>query len=318
MNKTFILGAALFLSQKTLAAINKDVFNFAKPKSIVVAVIDTGADIEHDDLKNFIWTNEGETGLDIYGNNKETNQIDDDGNGFADDVHGWNFINNTNDVSDQVGHGTHVSGIIKKEYLSHTTSRTYSPSVRLMILKYFNPKAKAEDNLVNSINAIKYANKMRAQVINYSGGGAGSDVREQKAIEQSAKQNIVFVAAAGNNKSNTDVEKYYPANYSLMNIISVAAANNHGDLVGFSNYGSRIDIAAPGNEIYSALPNKKYGLMSGTSQATAFVTGIVASLIANRITRPEHIRTALKTSGTLNRALKGKIRTQTALLADVD
>lgn len=318
MKKKFILGAVFFLTPKNYAAIDRLHLRIYQPKNIIVAVIDTGADIKHTDLKNFIWTNEGETGIDRFGNDKQINGIDDDGNGFADDVHGWNFITNTNDVADDVGHGTHVSGIIKNEFLKHSSTSTSAPSVRLMILKYFDPKGKNETNLMNSTRAIEYANKMKARIINYSGGGSDAYDKELLAIQQSARQNILFVAAAGNNNSNTDVEKYYPANYSLKNIISVAATNNHGELVPFSNYGSTIDIAAPGKSIYSTLPNKSYGFMSGTSQATALVSGLAASLLAYESYSPQKLLAELKSLGHFNKTLKGKTKTQTALVSEID
>jgi subtilisin family serine protease len=316
MNKTFILGAALLFAQKNQAAINKDVLKIYQPQEIVVAVIDSGADLTHNELKDFIWTNEGESGKDKFGNDKEINGIDDDDNGFVDDVHGWNFIKNNNDVSDQAGHGTHVSGIIKNEFNRRTSTSTSPHSVRLMILKYFDPDGKSKDNLLNSTKAIEYANRMKAHVINYSGGGADTSARERLAIQQSAKQNILFIAAAGNKRSNTDIEKYYPANYPIGNIISVAATNNQGKLVSFSNFGSGIDIAAPGQLIYSSLPNKQYGFMSGTSQATAYVSGVVASLLAVHFMPPQDVLLQLKKLGTFNETLKGKTKTQLALIAD--
>lgn len=314
MKKTFIMGAVFFLTQKNFAAINKDILKIYKPKDIVVAVIDTGADINHEDLKKFIWTNEGETGLDQFGRDKETNQIDDDGNGFADDVHGWNFISNNNKVTDDQGHGTHISGIIKNEFIRHTANTTFAPSIRLMILKYFDPNAKNEDNLINSTRAIQYANKMKAQVINYSGGGGEPYAQELIAIKASAQQDILFVAAAGNNNSNMDVQKYYPASYGLGNIISVAATNNHGDFVPFSNYGGSVDVAAPGKSIYSTLPNKGYGFMSGTSQSTAFVSGLAASRLAAHHTTPQKLIKELRNLGTFNKTLIGKTKSQMALI----
>jgi len=318
MNKTFILGAAFFFAQKNYAAIDKESLKIYQPKNnVVVAVIDTGADTNHTELKKFIWTNEGETGLDQFGQNKETNQFDDDGNGFADDVHGWNFITNTNDVSDEIGHGTHIAGIIKKEFENHMTVISHStstPSVRLMILKYYDPKAKNETNLMNSTRAIEYATKMQAHVINYSGGGADPFAPELLAIQKSAQKNILFVAAAGNNRTNTDVEKYYPANYGLGNIISVAATNDQGEWMPFSNYGSKIDIAAPGDAIYSTLPHKNYGFMSGTSQSTAFVSGLAASLLAQKTVSPKKLISELKGLGKFSQALKGKTKSQLALI----
>lgn len=311
-----ILGTVLLFCQKNHAAINKKVILDHQPQNITIAVIDTGTDINHKDLQKFIWINEGENGKDFFGRDKATNGIDDDGNGFIDDIHGWNFVDNNNDVSDSHGHGTHVSGIIKKEFEKHHTNSTFSPSARLMILKYYNSSAADSDNVANTAKAIEYATKMKANVINYSGGGTSQDEREMKAIEKAGQNNIIFVAAAGNNNANTDYRKYYPANYSLGNIISVAATDNDGELVSFSNYGSdTVDIAAPGKSIYSTLPHNSYGFLSGTSQATAFVTGVVASFIAKKqnINSKEVLRDLLAGSK-FNKSLKGKTKFQLAMI----
>ena len=288
---------------------------------VLIAVIDTGSDIYHKDLKDLIWTNPGESGLDKFGNNKENNKIDDDGNGFVDDLHGWNFVDNNNDVTDDVGHGTHISGIIKREFNQHqiekSTTGELNAKMKLMILKYYNPKGKNQDNLYNSTQAIIYANKMRAQVINYSGGGGQSSLSELKAIQQSLLQKIIFVAAAGNNFSDTDVKKYYPANYKLDNIIAVAATNRSGELLPFSNYGKNsVDIAAPGKWILSTLPGNKYGVLSGTSQATAYVTGMVAKLLSQKQISSEKILQRLLGEAKFNKSLIGKTKTSLAIMSD--
>lgn len=316
MNTKFILGAVLLFTQKNYAAINRNLSLTDKVKYITIAVIDTGADIRHKDLKDFIWVNEGEAGKDIFGNDKETNGIDDDGNGFVDDVHGWNFVDNNNDVSDLHGHGTHISGIIKKEFQKHHTNSTSAPSARLMILKYYNSKAEDADNVLNTAKAIEYATKMKVQIINYSGGGSSQYLKEFQAIEQASKKNIIFIAAAGNNNSNTDNKKYFPANYALNNIISVAATDNDGELVSFSNYGGNtVDIAAPGKLIYSALPHNTYGFMSGTSQATAFVTGVAASFLAkNQRMKFQEVLADLLAGSKFNKSLKGKTKFQLAMI----
>lgn len=321
MKRLFIVSVALLLTLKTFAAATDK--NRIAPKfaPVVVAVIDTGADIHHKDLKEFIWTNPGESGLDKFGNNKETNKLDDDGNGFADDIHGWNFVDNNNDVSDDVGHGTHISGIIKREFNRHTggelPNSTFVPSVRLMILKYYDPHGKNQNNLNNSTRAIQYANKMKVKVINYSGGGGESNQAESVALHKSLQENILVVAAAGNNFSNTDVKKYYPANYALKNIISVAATNRSGELMPFSNYGRlSVDIAAPGKWILSTLPHNKYGVMSGTSQATAFVTGVVAKLIALNNRNTAGVYPQLLSVATFKKGLQGKTKNQLAIISN--
>ncbi len=317
MKTKFIFGLLLFFSANLFAKEikNKNLIS-KKYAPVVVAVVDTGADINHKDLRDFIWTNPGESGLDSIGNNKENNHVDDDGNGFVDDLHGWNFVDNNNDVFDEVGHGTHVSGIIKRQFNIPKPGFKVASKVSLMILKYYNPEGKNKDNLKNSNLAIQYANKMQAQVINYSGGGNESNFEEMKVLKQSLLQKIIIVAAAGNNFSNSDFKKYYPANYPFKNIISVAAANREGELLPFSNYGKKsVDIAAPGKWVLSTLPNNKYGVLSGTSQATAHVTGIVAKLLGDYPNQQDKVYQLLMSQARFNKSLLGKTKTQLALIS---
>lgn len=248
-------------------------------RNIVVAIIDTGCDIYHEDLRNNIWSNPGETGLDEKGRDKSTNGIDDDKNGFIDDVHGWNFVNNSKILTDTHGHGTHIAGIIGAEG-NNKGSIGIAPKVSMMILKYYDPRTPT-DNLKNTIAAIKYASKMKANIINYSGGGLEYSEDEKKAIKEAQSAGILFVAAAGNEHSNSDKHKYFPADYGLSNIISVTAINPKTQVLSSSNYGvETVDIAAPGEEIKSTLPNNAYGTMTGTSQATAWVSGAAAVVMA--------------------------------------
>lgn len=263
---------------------------------ITVAVIDTGADINHEDLDTNIWTNPGESGvvasavcqalsekvaLARKDCNKATDGIDNDGNGFIDDVHGWNFVSNNNDLTDNHGHGTHIAGIIGAKAGNGKGIAGISPNVKLMVLKYFDPKVPVTDNLKNTINAIHYAIEKGARIINYSGGGTEFSNEEKAAIEDARKQGILFVAAAGNERSNSDHHKYFPADYGLNNIISVTAIDPKTEVLASSNYGTAtVDLAAPGQNILSTLPNDSYGYMTGTSQATAFVTGAAVLVMA--------------------------------------
>lgn len=262
-------------------------------RQIVVAIIDTGCDVKHEDLAANIWTNPGESGLDKNGKDKSNNGIDDDENGFVDDVHGWNFVANTNDLSDHHGHGTHIAGIIGAEGGNNKGIIGIAPKVSLLCLKYYEPKTPT-DNLKNTIAAIKYVKKMndlwekrkqhyRIHIVNYSGGGLEFSEDEKQAISGVQKQGVLFVAAAGNEKSNSDRLKYYPADYGLSNIISVTAIDPNTEVLPSSNYGTEtVDIAAPGQAILSTLPGNNYGLMTGTSQATAFVSGAAAVVMAHK------------------------------------
>lgn len=251
-------------------------------RQIIVAVIDTGADISHPDLAENIWHNPGESGLDAQGRDKATNGIDDDGNGFIDDVNGWDFVNNKPTVIDNHGHGTHIAGIIGAVGGNGVGISGVCPKVSLMILKYFDPTSKGNDNLRNTVRAIRYAANMGANIINYSGGGTEPNDDEFQAVKYAADKGVLFVAAAGNEHSNSDSEHYYPADYNLSNIISVTAIDPSAHVLKTSNYGlNSVHIAAPGEGIYSTLPGGNYGFMTGTSQATAFVTGVATLVMAH-------------------------------------
>jgi subtilisin family serine protease len=254
-------------------------FVASSSQAVVVSVIDTGIDMTHPQLKNNLWVNSGEVGLDTKGRDKRSNKIDDDGNGFADDVHGWNFVSNSNDLTDRHGHGTHVAGLI----LGAQPGAISDAQTKLMVLKYYDPETSEIENLFNTVKAIEYAVKMKAQIINYSGGGYGKNSFEEAAISRAAKLGILFVAAAGNEKSNTDFVKYFPADYNLPNIISVAAIKNNGQLIPASNYGVKsVHVAALGDQVLSTTPGG-WARMSGTSQAAANVTRSAALLLRQKM-----------------------------------
>jgi subtilisin family serine protease len=266
-------------------------------KKIIVAIIDTGIDIHHPVLKNNIWINPKEI---------PNNGIDDDKNGFVDDINGWNFVAENNKPFDSHGHGTHIAGIVK----------SVAPQVSIMVLKYFDPKSLSDKNLSNTVKAINYAVQNGAQIINYSGGGFGKNPLEKAAIQRAKDQNILFVAAAGNESVDSDKDPFYPADYDLPNIVSVASLTQESNLVGSSNFGIRtVDIAAPGKEILSTLPGGRYGRMTGTSQATAFVTGALAILLdANpNIQDPRKIIEYLVKTGNIEENLNGKTKYRTQL-----
>ncbi len=260
-------------------------------RNIVVAVVDTGIDANHRDLKNNLWVNPGESGLDKLGQDKASNGIDDDQNGYKDDVHGWNFVNNSNRIDDNHGHGTHIAGIIGAEGGNGFGITGIASKVSLMVLKYYDPKSPG-NNLENTIKAFNYATQMRASIINYSGGGTDYSQKEYEAVRKARSQGILFVAAAGNERSNSDQQKYYPANYDLDNIVSVTAINPQLQVLSSSNYGVHsVHVAAPGEEIYSTLPGNSFGTLTGTSQATAFATGLAVLIKANN---PEFSYLAVK------------------------
>lgn len=285
-------------------------------KNTIIAVIDTGIDEKHEDLKNNLWTNPGESGLDAKGNDKTTNGIDDDQNGFIDDVHGWNFVSGNNRLNDNHGHGTHIAGIIGAEAGNNKGIIGISPNVSLMVLKYFDPKVPNTDNLKNTIASIRYAVKMGAHIINYSGGGTDYSQDEFEAVELAEKKGVLFVAAAGNERSNSDQHHYYPADYSLKNIISVTAIDPTTEVLSSSNYGIlTVDIAAPGQNILSCLPQNSYGLMTGTSQATAFVTGAASLVMShkNQYFKAVEIKKYILATGDSSTSLIAKTKTSRQL-----
>ncbi len=278
-------------------------------KHIVVAIIDTGCDVFHPDLQTNIWRNPGEAGLDENGLSKATNGIDDDGDGFVDDYYGWNFADDSPDVTDDVGHGTHIAGIIGAK--NGMGSSGVSPDVSLMILKYYDTKQSGAQNLTNTVKAIRYAVKMGANIINYSGGGIMKSVEEEEAIRWAGEQGVLVIAAAGNEGMNSDFFHFYPADYDLPNVMSVTAIDRSGQLMSTSNHGvSTVDVAAPGKNIYSTLPNGQYGYMSGTSQATAFATGVAALLMAHdaRLIDPAQVINHMANHGRPSAILKNKVR----------
>lgn len=262
-------------------------------RDIIIAVIDTGVDLQHPYIKERLWSNPRE----------RQNSKDNDGNGFAGDLHGWNFAQDNHDLNDHNGHGTHIAGVI----LQQVSSRR----VKLMILKYYDDSASGAQNLANSIRAIKYATDLGVDIINYSGGGDFRSPLEEQAIKEAERKGILFVAAAGNDGRNTDEQGYYPAGYRLSNIISVAAMDSHNEILSTSNYGSHsVDILAPGKDIFSSLPQGQYGFMTGTSQATAWVTGLAAQISSHSSLKmkPDSLKKLLLKQAKVDAALTAKLR----------
>ncbi len=227
----------------------------------VVAVLDTGCDITHEDLAGSIWTNPGE----IAGNG-----IDDDGNGYVDDIHGWSIINNSpSQLNDTVGHGTHVAGIIAATTNNTTGIAGVAPNAKVMVVKVF--QADGTASLSDLVEAVDYAYFSGATVINMSFGGPQSQFMEDSLAR--AYSQAVLVASAGNEWSGTPEPPppLFPA--SLDYVISVGASNQSGKSTTFSNWG---EVYAPGAGILSTLPGNDYKSWSGTSMAAPYVSGLAA------------------------------------------
>lgn len=245
-------------------------------KQIIVAVIDSGVDYTHKDLAPYIWKNSKE----ISGNG-----IDDDGNGYVDDVNGWDFVNNDNKpMADDspAYHGTHVAGIVRMA----SKMAEKGLNIKIMALKYLNSNSAGRTS--NAIRAIDYAIQNGASILNNSWGSFSFSSALAEAIERSRKANILFVAAAGNGDAtgrgvNIDQTPFYPAAYQVNNIIAVAAADAKQALVSWSNFGAaNVDLGAPGLSIKSTSNGNSYKILSGTSMAAPYVSGVAALLWAQR------------------------------------
>ncbi len=243
----------------------------------IVAVVDTGVDYTHTlfTTTGAIWTNPGETGTDSQGHNKASNSIDDDGNGYVDDVRGWNFVAGTNAPMDDDEHGTHVAGIILGVSQDIFASPLTAAKIRIMPLKFLN--ASGSGSTSDAISAIYYAVRNGANVINNSWGGSAYSQSLHDALAYAYNNRVTIVAAAGNATSNNDTTAMYPANYPVPSLISVAATTDSDTLASFSNYGRNyVHVGAPGSGIFSSVPGNAYRYMSGTSMAAPFVAGMAA------------------------------------------
>jgi major intracellular serine protease len=277
----------------------------ASVNPVTVAIIDTGIDTDNVYLRSSLWVNKGESGIDQLGHDKSNNQIDDDRNGFIDDVHGWNFAGNNNSIEDFHGHGTNVAGLIRDGSSGLGNSR-----VNLMVLKFYSGTMSEEGNIEKERRAISYATKMGAKIINISAGGNESNQGEFLALLEAQKNGIAVVAAAGNSYRNSDVNSYYPADYNLDNIISVAALDSNGLLIAPSNYGIKtVHVATLGLDVCSEHLTGGYSCMTGTSQAAAQVTAGLASILSQRPTlRPSRLRDFVVAGADPVPELKDKIK----------
>lgn len=242
-------------------------------KNVIVAVIDTGVDYNHQELKDNIFINRGE-----FGGGKESNGIDDDANGFVDDFHGWNFAGvSTNNPMDDNEHGTHCSGTIGAKGNDGVGIVGVNWNTSILPVKFLS--GSGSGTLADAVKAIQYATLMKANVMSNSWGGGGFTQTMFDAIVAAKNQGLLFVAAAGNDAQNADNNPHYPAGYQVDNVIAVAATTNRDSLASFSTYGKRtVHIAAPGQNIYSSVPNNGYDSFSGTSMATPHVSGAAALL----------------------------------------
>lgn len=252
-------------------------------REVVVAIIDTGVDYQHPDLVDHMWINKGE----IPGDN-----IDNDNNGYVDDVYGWDFYNDDNtvchyvysdlyqknlaDPNDNDNHGTHVAGVIAATMNNQIgiAGIASNINVKIMSLK-INGGKNGTGDVAKAVKAIKYASMMGADICNLSWGSKQAYPELEAAIKES---NMLFVAAAGNDGLNIDDSPLFPASLKLDNLISVTFIDADGDLTGYSNFGKNsVDIAAPGNDILSTIVGS-YSNASGSSMAAPQVSAVAALL----------------------------------------
>lgn len=239
-------------------------------RDVLVAVIDTGVDYTIADLRPNMWTNAAEL--------NGTAGVDDDNNGFVDDVYGYDFANKDGDPKDDHGHGSHVSGTIAGNGDDGVGVVGVAWKAKVMGIKFLS--ASGGGTLEDAVKSIDYATQMGAQIMSNSWGGGGYSQALYDSIERANKKGILFVAAAGNSSSNNDEDPGYPASYDNSNIISVAAIDSTGQLASFSSYGkTSVDVAAPGVNIYSTIPGG-FDAWSGTSMATPHVSGVAVLLLA--------------------------------------
>ncbi len=276
-------------------------------EDVIVAVIDTGVDYSHPDLAANMWINPGEI---------PDNNLDDDLNGYVDDVHGWNFSTfdmllglEENDPMDYNGHGTHCAGVIGAVGNNAEGVAGVNWNVKIMPISFLGMLGMGFTS--DAILALEYAWQNGARVSNNSWGGGAYSQALRDAIEMAGMNGHLFVAAAGNSGTDNDSVPHYPSSYDSSFVVAVAATDSHDQLADFSCFGAEsVDLAAPGVDVLSTLPNRQYGTLSGTSMATPFVTGAAALLLSrNAALEPLSLKRALLQGVDELPALKGKMQT---------
>ncbi|MEZ4743185.1 MAG: S8 family peptidase [Bdellovibrionota bacterium] len=237
-------------------------------QDIIIAVIDSGIDPTHPDLEQNLWINQSEK-------NGEAG-VDDDGNGYIDDIYGWDFANNDAEPLDGLGHGIFTAGVIGATH-NEIGVRGVIPNVKLMTLKFLSDEGPGSS--LDAIKGIEYAVKNGAKIINNSWGNYSYTQVLYDMIQYANDHNVLFVAAAGNDGTDNDTKPQYPASYDLPNVISVGSHSPYDDKEPFSNFGiESVDIFAAGFMIMTTAPNHNYLRKSGTSLSAPIVSGALGLL----------------------------------------
>lgn len=247
---------------------------------VIVAVVDTGVDVQHEDLKDVIWVNTNEI---------PANGIDDDNNGYIDDINGINTLvrdsagKATVNIKDTHSHGTHVSGTIGARQNNGIGIAGIASNVKIMGIRTVPNNGDETD--IDVAEAFVYAAKNGAKIINCSFGKSSNEGRQLipdtlKYIGE--KYGVLVIAASGNDSSNIDKNPTYPASHPNENLLIIASTQSNGKMSGFSNYGAiSVDVAAPGSNVFSTTPGNRYESMSGTSMATPTTVGVAAEILSH-------------------------------------
>ena len=250
---------------------------------ILVAVLDSGVQLHHPDLANNLWRNAAET---------PANGVDDDRNGYVDDVHGANIKAVNGNVEDDNGHGTHVAGIVAAQAGNGTGGSGMAPGAQIMSVKVLDANRAGDSSQL--AKGIRYAVDKGAKILNVSINGDGTSPDLDAALNYAGQQGATVVASAGNNNRDIDLTPSYPASSAEPAVLTVTAIQSTGSLLSIANRGLRsVDLAAPGGQILSTATGAGYELRQGTSMAAGFVSGSLALLAA---ARPDLSQSALRTA----------------------
>lgn len=276
----------------------REAWKRSQGQGVVVAVVDSGVQLDHPDLSSGLWTNPSET----------VNGRDDDGNGYVDDIHGANTMSGDGAVRDTDGHGTSVAGIVAARAGNGTGGSGLAPRAQIMPVKVWSGGARS---MLAMSRGIRYAIDNGAKIVNVSMSGDGSIPALDEVVAYAALRGVTIVAAAGNADANTDVTPEFPAALPSPAILSVAATAENGRLQDASNHGTRsVDLAAPGDMIMTTAMGSDHELQAGTSMAAPFVAGALALLQAARPDQSQaQLRGVLLASARRTPGTRGKVAT---------